>query len=276
MKVGRIVVVGRPNAGKSTLINALVGQKISIVTPTPQTTRKTVQGVYWDERGQVIISDTPGAFLKQHGPITPPSVESLDQHDLIIYLIDKTRARGEEENRILGLVRQSKKPKIIVINKTDVKKLDYIYQYKFLEDEFDAWLEISAKQSQHLETLKETVFQFLPEGKPLFDPETLRAFPALNVTPEEFIAELIREKAFLVLRQEIPYEVSVECEEITEKEKVFVIKATIYTTDEHYRPIIIGKGGQTIKKIGIMAREEIELITDKKAFLDLSVKIRKK
>lgn len=275
MKSGRVAVVGRPNAGKSTLINALVGQKISIVTNRPQTTRRIIQGIYWDDRGQTILMDTPGVFAKVKGPVSkkinPAAERNLATADLVLYLIDHTRYRGEEENRILGIVRQVDLPKILALNKIDIKKPDYTHQYKFLEDEFDDWIEISALKKQNLDKLMDKIFEHLPEGKPMFDPDNYQAFPAINITPKDFVAEIIREKAFMVLYQEVPYTLGVVVHQLEEKDDIYYIKAEILTTSEHYKPIIIGKNGQTIKKIGTLARKELELITNKKVYLDLDV-----
>lgn len=275
MKVGKVAIVGRPNAGKSTLINALVGRKISIVSPSPQTTRKTVRGVYWDEKGQIIFSDTPGILAKIKDPVSSqiPTYlkKQLSEADLVLYLIDRTRQRGEEENRILGLVRLVDKPKIIVINKIDVKRPNQIHEYKFLEDEFDDWVEISATKPQHLKTLIEKIFEHLPEGEPLFDPEKFQTFPAMDISPKDFVAEIIREKVFLVLRQELPYTIGIKVEGLEETENMFKIRAEIHTTEERYKPMIIGKQAKVIKEIGTLARKEIELITNKKVFLDLQV-----
>lgn len=275
MKTGRAAIVGRPNTGKSTLVNSLVGQKISIVTKRPQTTRKIIQGIYWDERGQVIFMDTPGVFAKIQGPVSkkinPKAGKNLSIADVVIYLVDHTRHRGDEENKVLGIVRKIDKPKIIALNKIDIKKPDYTYQYKFLEDEFDDWIEISALHKTNLDQLKDLIFKYLPEGKPLFNPDNYQAFPAINITPKDFIAEIIREKAFMVLYQEVPYRLSVQVKELEERDEMYFIKADIITTSDQYKPIIIGKNGQTLKEIGVLARKEIELITNKKVYLDLNV-----
>jgi len=275
MKVGKVIIIGRPNAGKSTLINNLVGKKISIISPKPQTTRKVIQGLYWDERGQIIFLDTPGIFAKIKDPVAKKisglAQQELSRADVIVYLVDRSRSRGEEENRILGAVRSTDKPKIIAINKIDIAEPNYIHEYKFLEDEFDAWVEISALKQQHLKTLLEKIFELLPEGEPIFDPKLFEAFPALNITPEEFIAEIIREKAFFALRQEVPYTIGVKVEEIREEKDLFYIKASILTTADRYKSIIIGRKGKIIKEIGTRARKELELITNKKVFLDLAV-----
>ncbi len=275
MKTGKVIIVGRPNAGKSTLINNLVGKKISIISPKPQTTRKIIQGLYWDKRGQIVFLDTPGIFAKTKDPVAKKisglAEQELGRADVIVYLVDRSRSRGEEENRILGAVRAVNRPKIIAINKIDLARPNYLHEYQFLEDEFDAWVEISALKRQHLKTLLEKIFAFLPEGEPIFDPKLFEAFPALNITPEEFVAEIIREKSFFVLHQEVPYTIGVKVEEIREEADLFYIKASILTTADRYKAIIVGHRGQTIKRIGTQARKELELITNKKVFLDLEV-----
>jgi len=279
MKSGRVALVGRPNAGKSTLINALVGRKISIVTDKPQTTRKVVHGLYWDQRGQIIFSDTPGIFAKISGPVgkkiaqlTPEEIKSVD---LVVYLIDHCRSRGQEENRILGLVRKFNGPKILAINKIDIKRPDHLAEYLFLKEEFDDYLEISALQKTHLKTLLEKIFNFLPEAEKLFEPANFYAFPALNLKPKEFIGEIIREKAFMTLRAEIPYSIGVDVQKIEESDKMFRIAANLITDSARYKPIIIGKNGRYIKEIGVLARKEIELITNKKVYLELKVMVDK-
>ena len=275
MRVGKVILIGRPNAGKSTLINNIIGKKISITSTRPQTTRKIIQGVYWDERGQIIFLDTPGIFAKIKDPVAKKisglAQQELSRADVVVYLVDRSRSRGEEENRILGVVRKTDKPKIIAINKIDLAKPNHIHEYQFLEDEFDAWIEISALKRQHLKTLLEKIFEFLPEGKPIFDPKLFEAFPALNVTPDEFVAEIIREKAFNTLYEEIPYTIGVKVKEIKEQKDLFYIKAAILTTNDHYKPMIIGRRGKRIKEIGQSARKELETITGKQVFLDLVV-----
>ncbi len=275
MKAGNVVLIGRPNAGKSTLINSLVNRKISIVTDKPQTTRKTIQGYWWDSDTQIVFWDTPGVLKKAKGLVTAkanllPQL-SLDNADLVLYLIDQTRSKGDEENRTLGMVRKVDKPKILVFNKIDSKRSNYLHEYSFLKEEFDDWLGISALKKTNLKSLVEKIKKHLPESEPLFDPEKVSAFPA-NLTPKEFIAELIREKAFKILRQELPYTLTVVVDEITEKKDIFYIKAKIITTDKRYQKMIIGKKASNIKEIGTLARKEIELITNQKVFLDLEVK----
>lgn len=274
MKSGNVVIVGRPNSGKSTLINSFIGKKISIITPKPQTTRKVIWGYWQGKDAQIIFWDTPGIFTKIKDlaakKINPLPSQSIESADVVLYLVDQTRSRGDEENKILGIVRKTDKPKILVINKIDVKKPGYKHEYEFLKDEFNQTVEISAKSGKNLKELINTIIEYLPEGKSIFDPAQIEKFPS-NLTPEDFVAEIIREKLFLILRQELPYSCAVKVEEIKDKKEVFYIKATIYTTDDRYKKMIIGKKGQTIKEIGTLSRKELELITSRKTFLDLEV-----
>ena len=274
MKSGNVCFAGRPNSGKSTLINSIIGKKISITTPKPQTTRKVVWGYWWDDQTQIVFWDTPGIFTKIKDlptkKINALPGKSIENADVVVYLIDRTRGRGDEENKILGIVRQSNKPKILVINKIDIRDPDHTHEYKFLQDEFDAWIEISAKTGKNTKQLLDKIIEFLPQGEEIFDPETVAKFPS-NLTPVEFVAEIIREKLFLTLRQELPYTTAVKVRQIKEKDKLFYIKAEIYTTNDKYKKMVIGKKGQTIKEIGSMARKEIQLITEKQVYLDLEV-----
>ncbi len=274
MKSGNVVIAGRPNSGKSTLINSIIGKKISITTPKPQTTRKVIWGYWWDDDTQIIFWDTPGIFTKIKDlptkKINPLPGQSIDSADVVVYLLDKTRGRGDEENRILGIVRQTNKPKILVVNKIDIGEPDKTHEYKFLEDEFDAWIEISAKTGNNVSVLLDKIIEFLPQGERIFDPVSVSKFPS-NLTPAEFVSEIIREKLFLTLRQELPYTTAVKVKEIKEKDKIFYIKAEIYTTSDKYKKMIIGKSGQTVKEVGSMARKEIQLITEKQVFLELKV-----
>ncbi len=280
MKTGIVALVGRPNVGKSTLLNQIMHQKVSITSPRPQTTRRLIQAAYADERGQIIFIDTPGIFAKIEGQVAAKinalATKWQGNVDLIVYMVDKTRARGREENRILGLVRQAKVPKIMVYNKIDIKKPDYTYEYRVYESEFDDIVSISALKGQHIKTLLEKIFSFLKESDtPLFDSQNLPPSKLLNLNSRLFLAELVREKIFLTFRQEVPYTVGVEVEEIRDEKELFYLKAKIFTLTDKYKRVIIGHGGENIKKIGIMVRRELELITNKKVYVDLQVETDK-
>lgn len=275
-KSGVVAILGRPNAGKSTLLNAIMDQKVSITSPKPQTTQFAVQAVYEDKRGQIIFTDTPGIFAKTDNPkahdINFTAEHSLNEGvDVVVYLVDKTRERGVEENKVLGLVRKVDVPKILVINKTDKKHPDFIEQYKFMEDEFAAKIELSARTRTNLNVLIDTIFVFLPEGEKLVEKKEM-ATPILNMDSKLFLEEMIREKAFLRLRREVPYAIRVVVDQITEKpqKNMTVINARIIAPPR-YKKMIIGTGGSKIKEIGMMARRELELATNRKIFLELLV-----
>lgn len=268
--------------GKSTLLNNLLGTKVAITSPAPQTTRQLIRAVLTEPSGQIVFIDTPGVFAKVREPVSKKinlrAREAFGEADIILYLIDHTRKRQFEENRVLGLIRKFEGPKVLVINKIDIKRPTFRAQYRFMEEEFDEVVEISALQGKHLKRLKEILFEFLPESdKYLIDSNELD-YPLVDMSSKEFIAELIREKAFLNLRQELPYTITVVVEEISErlassqfKEDLLRIKARILTTDERYKRMIIGAKGQMIKQIGYEARRELETATGKKVYLELRV-----
>lgn len=265
MKSGIVAIFGRTNAGKSTLLNTILGTKVSITSPKPQTTVFPIEAVYNDEQGQIVFVDTPG--------LTGNTME--EAVDLIVYLIDHTRKRGEEENKIMGIARQFKDtPKILVFNKIDMKEPDYTSHYLFLKEETKETLSISALNGTHVKSLITAIYNYLPEREPLIDMKG-RVTPLLNMDSKGYMAEIIREKVFLSMGQEIPYHVRVETEEITERDNgSLYIKAKIYTDTERYRKMLIGAAGQKIKAIGFKTRRELELSTGKKVYLDLTVEIQ--
>lgn len=276
MKTGVVALIGRPNVGKSTLLNNLLGQKVSITSPKPQTTRFAIQAVYEDARGQIIFVDTPGIFGKVHDIVGKRINERAQQTvnggvDVAVYMVDHTREKDFEENKVLGIVRKIKAPKILVINKIDVKTPTHIVQYKFMEDEFDHVVEISALEHKNLNILLDTIFEYLPEGEPQIDTATL-AQPGLNIDSRIFISEIIREKAFLFLRKEVPYTLATVVDEVIERDNGLVyIKARILTSADRYKAMIIGRAGVMIKEISQAARKELETATSKKVYLELTV-----
>lgn len=276
MKSGIVALIGRPNVGKSTLLNHILGHKVSITSPKPQTTRFNIQAAYEDERGQIVFIDTPGIFGKIKDPLAKQinlqAEESLNTGvQVIVYMIDHTRERDFEENKVLGIVRKAKVPKILVINKIDIKVPTHIVQYKFMEEEFDAVVEISALEHKNIKTLLDVIFSFLPEGEPLVDIQKLSQ-PGLNIDSKMFIAEIIREKAFLFLRREVPYTLTSIVDDVIERPGgALYIKARILTSADRYKAMIVGKGGSMIKEISMAARKELETASSKKVYLEVTV-----
>ncbi len=275
-KAGIVALIGRPNSGKSSLLNSIIGQKVSITSPKPQTTRFSIQAVYEDDRGQIIFFDTPGIFAKAQDALSQKINFTAEQAlkknvDVAVYVIDHTRERDIEENKTLGIIRKLDLAKILVFNKIDIREPSYMEQYAFLEDEFNTMIKLSALKRTNLNILLEKIFEKLPEGEPLVMTKDL-AQPAINLDSKTFIAELIREKAFLMLRRELPYHLSVSVNDIAERATgMLYINATIFTSADRYKKMIIGDGGRMIKAIGSYVRKELELITQKKVYLDLVV-----
>jgi len=280
MKTGTVALIGRPNVGKSTLVNNLIGQKVAITSPKPQTTRFPIQGLFQDDRGQIVFVDTPGIFRKATDTVSrhinKKSLESFDSGlDLLLYVIDHTRSRDFEEARVLGIVRKIAVPKILVINKIDVTEPTYMPQYAYLEDEFDIVVKVSALYKKHLKTLLDVIFAQLSEKEKLLINANEYVYPALNLDSTTFLAELIREKVFLRTRKEIPYSTTVVVDKIQNKKDVLHVKARILTTKDMYKKMLIGFGGRRIKEIGTMARKELETATNRKVYLDLTVETDK-
>lgn len=279
MKSGIVALVGRPNVGKSTLVNSLIGQKVAITSPKPQTTRFPIQALYKDERGQIIFIDLPGIFKKAKDALSKKinrqTIGDLEgEFDLVLYIVDPTRKRDFEESRVLGIVRKLNMPRILVFNKMETEDAEYLPQYKFLEDEFDNVFYVSAKKKKHLAPLIDKIFEMVPVGKQT--PQEEYVYPAINLDSKTFISEIIREKVFLRTRQELPYTTTVIVDELKERnDGTLYVKARILTTDATYKKMLIGTGGRSIKIIGSMARKELELARNKKVYLDLIVEVDK-
>ena len=276
MKTGIVALIGRPNVGKSTLLNNLLGQKVSITSPKPQTTRFNIQAVYEDNRGQILFIDTPGVFGKVEDTLAQKinlkAREALQERvDLIIYMIDHARQRSFEENKTLGIVRSFTGHKILLVNKIDVKMPDYYIQYKFIEDEVDEVIQISALKRLNLNVLIERIFTYLSDDKPIVDTTTMIQ-PGLNLDSRVFLSELVREKAFLFLRSELPYTLTTVVDEFQERANgSFYVRARILTTDDKYKKMIIGKEGRMIREISMAVRKELETARGKKVFVELTV-----
>ncbi len=276
LKSGIATLIGRSNAGKSTLLNTLVGTKIAAVTDKPQTTRHNIHGILNHARGQVVFVDTPGVFKQTRtilsGQLVKTVHEAMQGIDVAVYVCDPGKAIGAEERAIMSLLRSSKAPKIMVINKSDLptREKEFLTDYQALAPEFDAVFELSALKNRHIQPLVERVLDLLPVGVPLYPPDQLT-----NVDKNFWVAELIREKVFLALRKEVPYTTKVEITSIEEKPDLYVINAIIFTYDARYKKMIIGTGGRAIKEIGIAARKELEQALNKKVFLELNVETDK-
>lgn len=282
MKVGTVALLGRPNAGKSTLVNNLVGQKVAITSPKPQTTQFPIYAVFDDPstasgpgRGQIIFVDTPGLFAKTRN-LESKNVNTKALHvlkeeiDVLLYIVDHTRKRGVEENKVLGILRTLSLPKILVINKIDIREPSYMEEYRFLEDEFDSVVKVSAIKPFNMSGLLDEIFKYLKVGDKYVIREDL-PFPSLNMDANLYMQELIREKAFLKLRKELPYKVHVVVDEIAKRSNGTVYVKARILTPSRYKKMVIGAGGSMIKTISMMSRREIEISSGKKAFVELTV-----
>lgn len=276
IKEGKVLLIGRPNVGKSTFVNNCIGQKVAITSPKPQTTRFAIKAVYEDSRGKIIFLDTPGIMGKTEDNLSRKINEKTltilkENVDVVVYMVDHTRKRDFEEARVLGLVRKLEKPKILVINKIDDTEKTFLPQYEFLRDEFPIVFKISAKLNMHIKPLMDKIFEYIPEVDKSEIPTDL-TYPILNVDSKIFISELIREKVFLMMGEEIPYTTTAIVDEMTERSNgVMYIKARILTTQDRYKQMLIGAAGRKIKEIGSYARKEIALATGKKVYLDLKI-----
>jgi len=286
MKIGRVVIVGRPNTGKSSLLNSLIGNKIAITSPLPQTTRKSKRVVFEDERGKLILSDTPGLIDRVRDMIAKrvnlEIPKELNKADLIIALFDISRPKNEEDNKIVGLIRKLKTKKILVYNKIDkaIGSKDHLAEYNYLEEEFDKCISISAINSTNIKGLIGLIFDLLPKrilkknekyAQELSDNKIMN----FGKNAKEYVSEIIREKVYLFLREELPYSINIEVEEIKDKKSLIFIKAKILTSIERYKKMIIGRNGKKIKEIGFNARKELELATSRKIYLELEVVVDK-
>ncbi len=278
IKSGFVTLIGRPNVGKSTLMNHLIGQKIAITSDKPQTTRNRIQTVYTDERGQVIFLDTPGihkAKNKLGEYMVKVAKETLSEVDVILWLVEPTTFIGAGEQHIIEQLEKINTPVILVINKIDTVKKEEImasieaYQKKL---PFAEIIPVSAKKKQNTERLMELVFKYLPYGPMYYDEDTVTDQPERQIA-----AELIREKALRLLGEEVPHGIAVTIEKMRERKdgSMVDIEATIVCERDSHKGIIIGKEGAMLKKIGTKAREEIERLFEYKVNLKLWVKVKK-
>jgi GTP-binding protein Era len=273
---GFVSLIGRPNVGKSTLLNALVGHKVAIVADKPQTTRTAIQGVLTTPEAQVIFIDTPGIHESKtllNRRMMETVRDALDERDLLLLLADATRARGDEDRHALDLVRKSGTPTLLVLNKIDLLKdkkllLPLIEQYKS-EFDFADYFPISAAKGDGLDELRGAIISRLPEGPAYFDPDHI------TDQPERFLAaELIREKVLQLTREEVPHSVAVVIDQWEEAANITRIYATILVDRPGQKGIIIGARGVMLKRIGTEARHEMERLFGTKIFVGLHVKLQ--
>jgi GTPase len=273
---GFVSIIGRPNAGKSTLLNALVGQKVAIVADKPQTTRTSIQGVLTTPEAQVVFLDTPGIH-RGHSPLNKRLMDavraSLEERDVLLFVADAARAFGEQDRKAIDVARKTSAPVVLVLNKVDLLKdkamlLPLIEQYKALF-EFADFVPVSASRKVGMDELMKVIVSRLPEG-PAY-------FPEDHVTdqPERFLAaELVREKVLLATRQEVPHSVTVSVDKWEESPRMTSIYATIHVERDGQKAIVIGSKGSMLKRVGTLAREEMERIFGVKIYLDLHVRVQ--
>ena len=278
MKSGFVAIIGRPNVGKSTLLNEILGQKIVITTDKAQTTRKRIKGILTTAEGQIVFVDTPGV----HKPLNKLGEFLLDEAkvavpdaDLILFLVDASEPAGKGDKWIAQNILQTDIPIIIGLNKVDkIKKQEKIEQnlltYKTLFEKNYPVVKISAKTGRNMDTLIKNLFKYLPEGDLLYPEDVVTEETMRDVTEE-----IIREKILLNTSDEIPHSVAVKVENYFENEDIDKIYATIFCEQKSQKGILIGKGGSLLKKIGTEARLELEKIVEKKVFLSLEVKVEK-
>jgi len=276
-RAGFVSILGRPNAGKSTLLNALLGQKVAIVASLPQTTRTAVQGVVTLPEAQIVFVDTPGI----HKSTTLLNKRMMDtvrasaEADVVLFLIDALARPDPEDAEAVDLVKKQKAPAIAVLNKIDflkekAKLLNVIERYREMYD-FAAFVPISARKGAGLDVLRQEIISRLPNGPSLYPKDYL------TDQPQRFLAaEFVREKVLHHTRQEVPHSAAVMVESWEETPKLIKIAATIYVERPGQKAILIGAGGELLKKIGTQARHDIERHTGKKVFLETFVKVRPK
>lgn len=275
-KSGFAALIGRPNVGKSTLMNCLIGQKIAITSSKPQTTRNRIQTVYTSQEGQIVFVDTPGIHKAKNrlgDYMVNVAEKSLKDVDVILWLVEPTNYIGAGERHIIEQLKKVNTAVILVINKIDtVKKeelLGFIDTYR-KEMDFDEIVPVSALKDDNTEELLKCIMKYLPYGPAFYDEDTITDQPQRQI-----VAELIREKALRSLEEEIPHGIAVTIEQMKWRGKIVDIEATIICERESHKGIIIGKQGAMLKKIGSAARRDIEELLENKVNLQLWVKVKK-
>lgn len=278
-KSGFAAVVGRPNVGKSTLMNTVLGQKIAIATDKAQTTRRRIKGIYTNEEGQIVFIDTPGIHkpLDKLGEFLMDEAKfSIPDADVILFIVDGSEPAGAGDKWIVkNVLSETKTPIIIVLNKVDkikdqLKREANLLTYKTLFEENLPTVKVSAQTGRNIDTLISAIMRKLPEGAPIYPEDELT-----DETMRSIAQEVIREKILVNTKDEIPHSVAVVIEKYEEKENIDRIFAKIHVEHDSQKGILIGKSGQMLKKIGTQARLELEKMLDKKVYLELNVKVSK-
>ncbi len=276
-RCGYVSILGRPNVGKSTLLNKLVGQKISIVSPKPQTTRNIVTGILNQKDLQVIFLDTPGIHKSKNSldRYMEKSIQkSLEGIDLILYMLDGTKRFFQEDIDEIKAFCAGETPVVILVSKIDDTTFEKLYPELAKLNSIQNVQEIipfSSFNGKNLDVIKETIKKFMPISPAMYPTDTV------TDVSERFIAsEIIREKALWLLQQEIPHGIAVEIEKFEQKDKITKISATIYCEKDNHKKIIIGNAGSTLKKIGEESRKDIERMLNQKVFLELWVKVKER
>ncbi|MFA9376480.1 MAG: GTPase Era [Lachnotalea sp.] len=277
-KSGFVTIIGRPNVGKSTLMNRLIGQKIAITSNKPQTTRNRIQTVYTDEQGQIVFLDTPGihkAKNKLGEYMVNVAQNTLKEVDTVLWLVEPSTFIGAGERHIAEQLQRINTPVILIINKIDIVKkeeiLRFIDAYRKILD-FAEIVPVSALKGDNAETVIEVIFKYLPYGPNFYDEDTVTDQPERQI-----VSELIREKALRLLEEEIPHGIAVSIDSMKTRpnNEMVDIEATIVCERDSHKGIVIGKGGAMLKKIGTSARKDIEDMLETKINLQLWVKVKK-
>lgn len=274
-KSGFVSIIGMPNVGKSTLLNAIAGQKIAIISEKPQTTRNKILAVYTTDEEQIVFTDTPGI----HNPhnklgefMVNAANESINDVDVILFVVDASRKIQDMEREIAKNIKKTGLPCILVLNKSDAvhkeNLLPMIADYSSI-NEFDSIVPMSAKTGDGLEILLNDIREHIPEGPQFYDEDTVTDQPEKQIA-----AEIIREKMLWLLDKEVPHGIAIEITKMQEKPDITNIYATIYCEKATHKGIIIGKNGEMLKKIGTLSRKDIEQMLDKKVYLELWVKVK--
>ncbi len=274
-KSGFAAIVGMPNVGKSTLLNAIAGQKIAIISDKPQTTRNKILAIHTTDEMQIIFCDTPGIH-RPHNRLGEYMVnvanESMYDMDVIIFMVDALKKIDNLEREIAASIKRTGLPCVLVINKIDLVKkedlLPLIADYSNLHD-FEAIVPMSAKESDGVDILLNVLEEFIPEGPKFYSDDMVTDQPERQIA-----AEIIREKMLYLLDKEVPHGIAIEIERMQEKQNITHINAVIYCEKASHKGIVIGKNGEMLKKIGSMARADIEKMLDKKVYLELWVRVK--